>query len=747
MKSCLKIFWLSIFIFIMAVNGFGQKATIIKVLDEKTQEPVRFAHVCFESCHDTDIKHHCITDDDGKVENCSKVKTIIAISSVGYETLYDTLMPNESKTVFLVPKIFNIDEVVVTAQFAPEKADKSIYNIKVINKMQIESKGANNLSDLLASELSMRTSNDGALGSSLSLQGLSGEHVKFLIDGVPVIGRMDGNIDLNQLNLYNVDHIEIIEGPMSVVYGSNALAGVINIITKENKMSSFQANANTYYESVGIYNFDAGFSISRKGHVFSLSGGRNFFSGYSTVDTSRSEQWKPKEQYNADAYYIYSKSKFKLKLSSQFFHELIQNKGDLRGLYKETAFDNYFYTKRWTNKVEVSSKINNYNFFNFVGAYSMYNRSKKTYNKNLTTLNENLTPNYDDHDTTKINSILLRGTYSKDKKESWFNYQAGFDINVENGTGKRITGKTQEIGDYAGFLNVKAEPLNGLEIQPGLRYSYNTKYNAPLVYSLNLKWSNDNKYTFRASYAKGFRAPALKELYLYFVDINHDIQGNEDLKAENSNNFNFSMNYNIEREKNLYGFEVGVYYNYIENIIDQLNVEGDLYTYINIDEYITKGFKIDFIYKHYPRLNFKAGYSHTGRYNTISANTEGVRKFSYSPDASLNMTYKFLKSNIDISLYYKYNGKLPEMRLDEDDEIYEAIITDYQTLDVTVMKRFFNNSLHISLGGKNLINNKDIQAVGGGSSGGVHGSSGSSVPVGWGRTFFVKLSYMFNKYN
>ena len=53
---------------------------------------------------------------------------------------------------------------------------------------------------------------------------------RILVDGVPVIGRLDGNIDLSQINLENVDHIEIVEGPMSVIYGSNALAGVVNFI-------------------------------------------------------------------------------------------------------------------------------------------------------------------------------------------------------------------------------------------------------------------------------------------------------------------------------------------------------------------------------------------------------------------------------------------------------------------------------------------------------------------------------------
>lgn len=732
--------------FILSNDLFGQSSSYIKVLDKKSGEPVPYAHVCFESLETKDYVHHCTTDEKGKAQNKINGQSVLAISSVGYETYYDTLLSNKSQTVYLIPKIFDIDEVVITAQFSPEKADKSIYKVKVIDKMQIERKGAHNLTDLLSGELNMRTSNDGALGSSLSIQGLSGEHVKFLIDGVPVIGRMNGNIDLNQLNLYNVDHIEIIEGPMSVIYGSNALAGVINIITKENKASNLQAKASAYYESVGIYNFDVGVSTKIKSNQFSIKGGRNFFDGYSLSDTARSKQWKPKRQYNLDAYYIFSQENFKLKLESQYFHEHIRNNGNLLAPYYETAFDNYFYTIRLTNKLELGAELKNHNYINFVGAYSLFNWIKQTYYIDLTTLDKMLTKNLADHDTTKINSILLRGTYSKDNKDSWINYQAGFDVNVENGSGKRITDKTQSIGDYAGYLNVKANALKELEIQPGLRYSYNTKYQAPLVYSLNLKWSHKTKYTFRASYSKGFRAPALKELYLYFVDINHNIKGNEDLKAEHSDNLNFSMNYNIEHEKDLYSFELGIFNNNIENIITLAREEDDLYTYVNLDEYITKGIKIDITYKYYPRLNIKAGFSETGRYNTMSSSSDKVKKFSYSPDASINIAYKFIKYDFEVSAFYKYNGKLPEILVDENDKILESYISDYHTLDVSVMKRFLNNRLNITLGGKNLFNNKNISAIGGGSSG-IHSSSSSSVPVGWGRTFFARIAYVFNKYN
>jgi len=556
----------SLILLLADFHGYGQQA-VVKVMDGKTGQPVPYAHVCFEPL-DGGEKVHSITSDDGSAPNLAVSRAVIAISYVGFETFYDTVNPGETTIIELKPKIQDMNEVVVTAQYTPQRVDKSIYKVRVINSRQIEQKAANNLTDLLSSELNIRISQDGALGTSMSLQGLSGEHIKFLVDGVPVIGRMNGNIDISQLNLYNVDHIEVIEGPMSVVYGSNALAGVINIITKENKNTKLSSYAKGYVESVGVYNFDLGASYKQKDHVFSFSGGRNFFDGYSDNDSLRSVRWKPKRQYFFDGYYLYAKPKLKFKISSSWFDEKLYSQGNLMPPYYETAFDTYFITSRSTSKIELNQKINEFRFINIQGSYAYYARKKETYFKNLTTLSETPASNPEDFDTTRFHNALLRGTFSKSNPDSRFNYQLGFDFNMELGTGKRITDEKQQIGDYAAFLSVQYDPAKWVTIQPGLRYIYNTKYQAPLVYSINLKFAFLENYSIRASYSRGFRAPSLKELYLFFVDVNHNVQGNPDLESENSHNVNFSFQYNRETDKSFVGTELSFFYNNINNIIN-----------------------------------------------------------------------------------------------------------------------------------------------------------------------------------
>ncbi len=733
-------------IVLAAGNACGQAHKgIIHVIDQKNHEPVAFAHICFEGLK-SGLSKYSMTSIEGKVPNEVKEVSKIAISYMGYSTWIDTIRPGESIVVELKPTVLNMDEVVVTAQYTPERADKSIYRIEVINSRQIELKAASNLADLLKDHTSMRVSQNGVLGTSLKIQGLSGENIKFLMDGVPMIGRMEGNFDLNQINLYNVDHVEVIEGPMSVIYGSNAIAGVINIISKENKASVLSTSLNTNYESVGVYDIDASATISHKQHGFSVSGGRHFFGGYSYKDTSRIEDFKPRRQYFFDTYYRYGTQKLRLKLSGGYFNELLIDKGPLRPLYFETAQDNEFKTIRYNGRLDAVINLPHSRFINLLGSYSYYGRTKQSYFKDFTILSSVPLNTPDGQDTTAIGSVIARGTFSQNDAEKKFNFQAGFEMTNEDGTGKRFLDTHQSIGDYAAFVSVKWDPVKILSIQPGVRGIYNTKYNAPLVYALSLKLTPAKDLSLRASYARGFRAPDLKELYLFFVDVNHNIQGNPDLKSEWSNNFNLNLNYSKETNKLAWSADLTGFYNLVDDVIlmGQQNSVTNLYTYFNVDKYKTLGYQGTVSFGYYPSLQMTAGISQTGLTGSMAA--EGANNnFIFETDFTGTASYHFLKQELTFALFYKYTGKSPVFQLDNSNNVKIGTISPYNTMDFTVTKGFWIDRIRLSAGVKNIFDVKNITTTGMVSGG--HGDGGSGYQsTYWGRTLFVKLSFTFNKY-
>ena len=721
--------------------GYGQKA-FIKVIDQKSHEPVAFAHVCFEGLTSGSAKYS-LTSIEGTVANEVKEISKMAISYMGFATYADTIRPGQSIEIQLRPKVLSMDEVVVTAQYTPERADKSIYKVEVINARQIDQKAATNMADLLKDQTTMRVTQDGVLGTSLRIQGMSGENVKFLQDGVPLIGRMNGNFDLNQINLFNVDHVEVIEGPMSVIYGSNALAGVINIITKENKSSLLNATANAYTESVGVYNFDAAVSVNHKKHGFSLDGGRNFFGGYSPVDTSRIQTFKPRRQYFFDGYYVFTSNVLKFKVSGDYFNELLVDKGPFVDRYNETAFDNNFTTIRYSGRADASIKLPKSHFINLLGSWSGYTRVRETVFKNLTTLSENIVPQSWAQDTTTINNLIARGTFARSNPDRKLNYQAGFDISIERGKGKKIEGYSQEIGDYAAFVSVKWDPVTNLSIQPGLRLIYNTNYNAPLVYALSAKWNIIEPLNLRFSYSRGFRAPSIKELYLVFIDVNHNVLGNPDLKAEKSNNFNLNLNWTVEKAKVAWSMDVSGFYNFIENVIMLAQTGGSLeYSYENVSRYKSSGVQIGCSYSVYPAFKMQVGIAETGITGSPDVDLP-YDTFKWSTEVTVSPSYRFIKPDVTLSLYYKYSGSAPQLMFDEQ-VLTWGWVDPYNTMDFTASKGFWNGRIRLSGGVKNIFNTTTVPSTGG--NGGAHSGGSGNTNVGWGRTAFLKLSVQFNKY-
>lgn len=721
---------------------FSQQSNI-QVIDNISKEPVAFVNIILTPLVNNTIIAGYVTDIDGYVLADIKNKSIIKLSYVGYRDYSDTISPGENKTIYLQRASYNVDEVVVTGQYEESRQDKSIYKVQVINSRAIQNRGAVNLKEILSTELNIRIEQDNALGSSIIMQGLGGEHIKFLIDGVPVIGRDDGNIDLDQLNLQNVDHIEIVNGPMSVAYGSNALAGVINIITKSPDRLLYSSSLDTYYESVGNYNINMSASGRANRNSFGFTAGRNFFDGYQAPGTEWESRWKPKEQWNFTGDYKYNWDKSHISLGAIFFNQELRDNGELIPKDFVTRFDKYFFTQRFVLKSNYKYKFSANSRINAIASYSYYHKVRNTYFNDLTTLEKNLVSW--GQDTTRFNDIMFRADYSQGSENSILKFQTGIDFNYETAFGKKILDNEQGIGNYAAYGTLNYTPISLLNIQTGIRLIHNTKYKAPVVYSVNAKYDISEFLSIRASLATGFRAPSLKELYLDFVDSNHDIHGNQDLIAETALSTNVFIQYTSSAyRKYIWGIDVNLFYNNIKDNIQLIPgvVNNTLYSYYNVDRFMTKGAEINFNNNVYPWLTIKFGYALTGQ----KIETQGLESSGYIYYSGFNTTatYTVTKWDLNFSVYYKYNGKFPEIRLYGDDVLEINYIHSYNTLDLTASKWFWKRRINLQMGGKNLFDNTNI-AVDGSQQGGIHSGGTGSQSVSWGRTFFVRLLVTINK--
>jgi outer membrane receptor for ferrienterochelin and colicins len=731
--------------------AFSAQAQLsVLVLDAVNGQGIAYAHVAVQPLSNGPARL-VVTDPAGRadVELPAEQVTrgvVLRVSYMGYATITDTVRTTGTHTLRLVRSAVGLGEVVVTGQYAPGSPEKAVHKVRVLNAQQFQRMAANNLGEALRNELNIRLAQDNILGTSISMQGLGGENVKILIDGIPVVGRQDGNVDLAQLDLTGIERVEIVEGPLSVSYGTNALAGTINLITRKgSKDSPSSLKASVYAEHIGRLNTTLSGTHAWGRNSVVLTAGRNFFDGWDPreeglsdlspqlADSTRYQQWKPREQYFGRLNYRWSGGQWAFGYKGELMHDRIIAKGRPRAPYYETAFDEEFVTVRLDNAVFAEYKATKDRRLNLLAAYNSYQRTRNTWYRDLTTLADELAPLEGMQDTAHFGLTNVRGTFSRPRSGSAFGYELGGDVNVETGTGERISDGNKEIGDYAAFASMEYAITDSMVVRPGLRYAYNTRYEAPLVPSLNVRWQLTSGFTLRASYAQGFRAPSLKELHFFFVDVNHDIVGNPDLLAERSHNANVTLSYRHAKEKGVYTSELSGFYNDIQDLISLAQITGTRYTYINVGRYRTAGGSVGTNWDNGHWI-ISLGASITGRYDELAQ--ELNEPWLFTPEVRGSLTRRWLRKGWSGSIFWKYQGELSNYQVVDDVDVIRTFIAPYHLADATISKTLFAQRLTLSAGCKDLFDVQNVQAS---MSQGAHSGGGVSVPMTTGRTYFLRL--------
>lgn len=647
----------------------------------------------------------------------------------------------------------NLDEVVVTGQYQPQSLKRSVYQVRVINKDRIEKQGATRLQDVLANELNIRFSQDLALGGSdITMMGMSGQNVKILVDGVPLIGRQgtSNEININQIDVNSIQRIEIVEGPMSVMYGADALAGVINIITVKPQANSLSVAAGLHEETVsdeygidkGIHNVYANAGWQKKNWDFSAGLSKNYFGGWQGNAAEHDKQWNPKDQWLGNARVGYRTNKMNIYYRLDGLNETIKNPGEF---VNNEALNQKYISNRLMHQVQSNVSFNPKLSLQAIASYTNYSRKTQTTTEDKLTGREVLSLGAGQQDEIKFNGGMFRGNllYKISDKVA---LQPGVDINIESGSGERIGTETKHISDYAFFITSEITPVKAISIRPGIRVVRNSVYQAPpVIPSINTKFALSEKFDLRLSYARGFRAPSLRELYFTFFDASHSIEGNPNLEAELSNSFTGSFNMNLISNKSFrFTSVLGGFYNDINNLIDYAQKADDptITTYINVANYKTTGVTLNNTIT-VKQLTFTAGFAYTGRYNQYREADKTLPEFKWSAELNSNISYNFTKIGLDVNLYYKYTGKLPYYEIatvDNQQVIRLAQTEGWQWADFTANKKI-GKMFTINAGIRNLFN--VVQVNNTALASGAHTETGAR-PIGYGRSYFAGIAFKWN---
>ncbi len=688
-----------------------------------------------------------ITNEDGVAAIAlDKFPSVLITSHISYAPLEFIVSSSGEFSFPLEPGITHLEDVAVTGQFEPQSVSKSVFKIRTISSETIQAKGATRMQDILNTELNIRFSVDPALGvSTMSMQGLSGQNIKVLIDGIPVLGRQGTSnaVDLNQINMNSIDRIEIIEGPMSTIYGADALAGVINIITKRPEHNRISGSVRIHEENIGneysffkegIHQETVTVGYKSKSVYTLIDFGHYYSGGWQGDSTGREKQWHPKAQWIGSGTVGLERDRWSVSYRLDYLNEDLYDPAHYSGL---EALDRHYITNRFMHQLQGAATLSQKLTFNGALAYTDYSRKTQAIVVNRNTGKEALA--LSGQDLTKYAGVTIRGTFQY-KISDRLSWQPGYDVNLESGSGGRLLEGNNKISDYAVFVSAEIKPLPFLNIRPGLRFVKNSVYQSPPVLpSINTKFILSPKHDLRLSYGRGFRAPSLRELYLYFYDSNHQVEGNPDLEAELSHSVNASWNWQVIKNQSLsYAAIMAGFYNSVDNLIkDAVRPNTTISSYANINQYKTKGLTINNVLNA-NRIQVTAGLAYTGRYNDFTDSDETLPEFTWSAEINTSVSYTFEKAGLIASTYYKYTGQTPFYQADYSTTpatIYLAETDYYHWADISLQKTFFNK-LMVGTGIHNLFNLTSVQSTA--LSSGAHSANNNSLASG--RSFYVTLT-------
>ena len=235
------------------------------VLDAHTREHLSFVNVQVEG-----TALGCLTDESGHfyLKNLPEGELTIVFSTMGYETEKRTVTLRRDTliemNVAIAETSFMIDNVVVTANKYETKQREVATIVNVIPPLIIESTTSNSMADVLNFQTGLRVeetcSNCGV--PQIRINGLEGQYTQILMDSRPIFSSLASVYGLEQLPAGMVDRIEVIRGGGSALYGANAIAGVVNIITKEPSRNSFNISNTSAFTQTGTYDINTNMNAS-----------------------------------------------------------------------------------------------------------------------------------------------------------------------------------------------------------------------------------------------------------------------------------------------------------------------------------------------------------------------------------------------------------------------------------------------------------------------------------------------------
>ena len=705
-----KTFCFLVLFFAVQMNSFAQ--TQIKVLDKENNMPIAYASVYFP-----DTKTGTLTDTLGQFKvNYTIPQVLVQISFLGYQTFLNRINLRESEQViYLQPSVHELQEIIVSGNVSRLQGE----NVMNVEKLSINNGSVQGISlaDKLTSIAGIDNLSTGTGIGKPVIRGMSGNRIAVFSQGVRIENQQWGDEHGLGLDENGYEQIEIIKGPASLLYGSDALGGVLYFVDKRYaKNNSIETALTSEFNSNSL-----GF---RNNGAFKLSKNRlhwNLFGGYTTYADYKdgNNDFVPNSRFNTGNIKTalgYTGNKFTTSLKYSFLNEKYglteadENKAEeiyqngRKPLMPYQALTTHTVSSENTFFFDNGSKLKidiGYVFNNRQELEDEHEEEAEMHEDEEAALNMNL-------HTFSYNAKW----YSQRWNERW-TLTTGSQGMAQSNTnhGEEILIPDAKIFDFGIFAMTDFHYAQKAYWQLGLRFDtryitseeFDNHYNS-FNFSTGIYQSVVENLSFRLNLSSGFRAPNMFELLSNGVHegTNRYEIGNPDLKTENSYQIDASSNYNTKHIE----LFINPYFNYIRNYI-YLQPTADIiddfpvFNYTQNNAFLYGGEAGFHLHPHpWDWLHIESSYGSTFgqdiRHNYLALIP------SQKINATVSASFSFNKAVKKFSVYLHNQYSFAQNKVADN----EIPTPDYNLLNAGIMFEFGvkSQALQLNISANNLLN-------------------------------------------
>ena len=579
-----------------------------------------------------------------------------------------------------VNRSYNLNPVVVTGSGHHQRLKSTATPVHVLSAQEISEQGITTFDEALTRMMPQASMAPNSMGTFLRLNGLGNKYILILINGQKLSGDISNNVDLNRINMARVKRIEILDGAASSLYGSDAIGGVINIITDQPTNSVCSVTNTTKVSGHGVLTESINLDIYKNG-----------FGSYTSFTHDRADSYQ-----NNNLEYVKGSDTETQQTIAPFFTGYRSNIVGQKFTYAPNrhlalnAGMDYYY--KITNRPETREDITggtDYEMrykglrWNIGGIYKF--TAKNSLQANFTVDRFRYGKEYDV--ATKKNAV---GDYVQSKKQRTMEGEMKAILGLVEGSTTilganyrkdYLTATSGDIHQHAYTLAAYAQHehrlLRDLTATVGLRYTHHETFGNQFSPKAVLMYAPGN-FRFRATYSQGFRAPGLDEIYYRYFSVNRGkaqiIFGNPDLKAERSH----YVSLNAEYRSDLLAVSVTGFLNRINDMVVRQDIPVD-------------GTSLAMLRQEFPEMT--------------DDQAEKLERYSRYQNSDLG-DVKGLQMNVSANLFQGFNLSANYVytyaRTKSDDEwvAMERSIRHAATIAANYHHRWGHYSLHVNLNGK-----------------------------------------------